>query len=277
MAYTLSKRASGASNLTAKNRVWDFFGNSNRTRPANRREPLKLRRKNRPTTTKTASGIPVWPSRDPIEEEGGVNLYGFVFNSSIVWIDIMGREPYNPGGVSSPPSGSRPIGEPATDLERQRQKEWEDAVKKAWDDAHYEDSRPTQQVGGNIYKRCGNVYSRITNPADNQSSQGCLEKCQSAIGSRHHYVIDDKGTAHGYPHDAINEPTVATNHDSRRVVAAILIPQTSSCRDFWECLRNKLKENRGYSTFTNNCQTNLRDMVEECGGKYESHEDERKK
>lgn len=218
-----------------------------------------------------------WPSRDPIEEEGGVNLYGFVYNSPLSWIDIMGRDPYNSGGVSAPPSGSRPIGEPATDLERQKQKEWEDAVKKAWDDAHYEDSRPTQQVDGKIYKRCGNVYSRITNPADNQSSKGCVEKCQSAIGSRHHYVIDDKGAAHGYPHDAINEPTVATNHDSRRVAAAILIPETSSCRDFWECLRKKLKENRGYSTFTNNCQTNLRDMIEECGGKYESHEDERKK
>ncbi len=34
-----------------------------------------------------------WPSRDPIEEEGGVNLYGFVFNSPYNWIDILGREP----------------------------------------------------------------------------------------------------------------------------------------------------------------------------------------
>jgi hypothetical protein len=90
MVHTLSKRASGASNLTAKNRVWDFFGKSNRTRPANRREALKLRRKNRPTLTKTASGIPYWPSRDPIGEEGGVNLYGFVGNDVINKIDVLG-------------------------------------------------------------------------------------------------------------------------------------------------------------------------------------------
>jgi RHS repeat-associated protein len=33
-----------------------------------------------------------WPSRDPIEERGGVNLYGFVGNNSIYRIDILGLE-----------------------------------------------------------------------------------------------------------------------------------------------------------------------------------------
>lgn len=33
-----------------------------------------------------------WPSRDPIEESGGVNLYGFVDNSPIIWVDFLGRE-----------------------------------------------------------------------------------------------------------------------------------------------------------------------------------------
>jgi len=86
----LSDRASGASDLTAKNRVWGFSARSNRTRPANRRQPLEPRRKNRPTATKPASGIPYWPSRDPIEEMGGINLYGFVGNDGIVRIDILG-------------------------------------------------------------------------------------------------------------------------------------------------------------------------------------------
>jgi hypothetical protein len=36
------------------------------------------------------SGIPFWPSRDPIEEEGGVNLYGFVGNSGIQRVDLLG-------------------------------------------------------------------------------------------------------------------------------------------------------------------------------------------
>ena len=33
-----------------------------------------------------------WPSRDPIEEEGGVNLYGFVGNDGVNWWDLLGRK-----------------------------------------------------------------------------------------------------------------------------------------------------------------------------------------
>ena len=32
-----------------------------------------------------------WPNRDPLEEQGGVNLYGFVYNNSISAIDTDGR------------------------------------------------------------------------------------------------------------------------------------------------------------------------------------------
>ncbi len=37
-----------------------------------------------------------WPSRDPIEEIGGVNLYGFVRNRGISKIDLLGREEMPP-------------------------------------------------------------------------------------------------------------------------------------------------------------------------------------
>lgn len=92
MLTHLSDRASGASDLTAKNRVWGFSARSNRKRPANRRPPLQPRRKKRPTATKPASGIPYWPSRDPIEKKGGINLYGFVGNDGIGRIDYLGFE-----------------------------------------------------------------------------------------------------------------------------------------------------------------------------------------
>jgi hypothetical protein len=90
MAYSLQKTAPSANDPTAKNRVWDFFAESNRTRPANRRKPQQPRRKIRLTPTKTASGIPYWPSRDPIAERGGINLYGFVGNHSIHCVDYLG-------------------------------------------------------------------------------------------------------------------------------------------------------------------------------------------
>ena len=35
-----------------------------------------------------------WPSRDPIEEEGGINLYGMVGNNSISNFDLLGLQNY---------------------------------------------------------------------------------------------------------------------------------------------------------------------------------------
>jgi len=34
-----------------------------------------------------------WPSKDPIAERGGVNLYGFVYNSPLSWLDVLGGSP----------------------------------------------------------------------------------------------------------------------------------------------------------------------------------------
>ena len=34
-----------------------------------------------------------WPSRDPIGEKGGKNLYGFCYNSPFGWYDFLGRDP----------------------------------------------------------------------------------------------------------------------------------------------------------------------------------------
>ena len=65
---------------------------SSRTRLASRRQSLQPRRKIRPTPIKTASRIPYWPSRDPIEEEGGANLYGFVGNNGLDREDILGLD-----------------------------------------------------------------------------------------------------------------------------------------------------------------------------------------
>ena len=90
MAYFSTEPASERRNPTGKNRVWDFSRLSNETHPANRRQPAQPRRKIRPTAMKTVSGIPYWPSRDPIGERGGKNLYGFLGNDGIGKWDRMG-------------------------------------------------------------------------------------------------------------------------------------------------------------------------------------------
>ena len=41
-------------------------------------------------TYQTVPGRSGWPSRDPIEERGGMNLYGFVGNNSIAEVDVLG-------------------------------------------------------------------------------------------------------------------------------------------------------------------------------------------
>ena len=90
MAYSLQKTASLTCDPTAKNRVWDFFDEPTKPRWKNRRQIQQPRRKNRPCSYKTASGRPYWPSRDPIGEEGGINLYGFVGNDGVNRWDYLG-------------------------------------------------------------------------------------------------------------------------------------------------------------------------------------------
>ena len=90
MAYFSTEPASERRNVSGKNRVWDFFRLSNETHPANRLQPAQPRRKIRPTAMKTVSGIPYWPSRDPVEETAGMNLYGFVGNNGIYRSDPLG-------------------------------------------------------------------------------------------------------------------------------------------------------------------------------------------
>ena len=48
-----------------------------------------------------------WPSRDPIEEEGGMNLYAMVRNNAVKWVDILGLS-----------SGECPEGEEKDDADK---------------------------------------------------------------------------------------------------------------------------------------------------------------
>jgi RHS repeat-associated protein len=41
-----------------------------------------------------------WPSRDPLQEPGGINLYGFVKNNSFFWIDRLGLDPTLPTPIT---------------------------------------------------------------------------------------------------------------------------------------------------------------------------------
>lgn len=47
-----------------------------------------------------------WLSRDPIQEEGGVNLYAYVLNNPVTFIDPLGLDPYLPDPARKPPGWS---------------------------------------------------------------------------------------------------------------------------------------------------------------------------
>ncbi len=92
MAYNLTARVSGKSALRPKNRVWGVSANDRILQLDNRLRCPELRRKSRPTPTIFTPGIPQWPSRDPIGEEGGLNGYGFLGNRPLGSVDRLGLE-----------------------------------------------------------------------------------------------------------------------------------------------------------------------------------------
>jgi hypothetical protein len=82
---------------------------------------LSRRRRSRPMFTpgsracgyRTASGRAKWLNRDPIEERGGINLYGFVRNNPVCEVDPFGYVLFGPPelgqpGPKPPPSPSDP-------------------------------------------------------------------------------------------------------------------------------------------------------------------------
>lgn len=85
-AYAPSKTST-----RSKNRVADFFcGVGQGVR--NNRLASRIGTQGRSSYSyETASGLPVWPSRDPIGERGGLNLYGFINNAPIIYIDYLGQ------------------------------------------------------------------------------------------------------------------------------------------------------------------------------------------
>jgi len=101
----------------SENRVWGFSAFSRTCAGRSTPQPLELRRVNRPTPTKTASGVRYygyrfyspetgrWPSRDPIGEQGGLHLYGFVGNVPLFIMDFLGKYPV--AGNLSPTSISQ--------------------------------------------------------------------------------------------------------------------------------------------------------------------------
>ena len=88
--------------LPPKNRVGGFSATSPTHARLFASQPLETHWENEPTPTTTASGVSFygfrfynpelgrWINRDPIEEKGGLNIYGFIDNNTLVYFDVLG-------------------------------------------------------------------------------------------------------------------------------------------------------------------------------------------
>lgn len=99
MGFSLTSPTPEKCDPTAENRVWGFFGDAPKLSRGNRPQSLQPRQGNQPSPTKVASGRAYWPSRDPIGERGGVNLYGMVANNAVWSVDILGLKDHEPEKV----------------------------------------------------------------------------------------------------------------------------------------------------------------------------------
>ena len=80
-----------------KTRVGVFPGHpSGRLSRRGRRRPI-ITPGSRGCAYKTASGRHEWPSRDPIQEGGGINVYAFLGNNPTILVDSYGMAPQSQG------------------------------------------------------------------------------------------------------------------------------------------------------------------------------------
>ena len=82
--------AMAKANVAPKTASGNFTANSSLHAPRDTPQTLDRIGENQLHDYETASGRPKWPSRDPIQENGGENLYNFLANDGINWVDYLG-------------------------------------------------------------------------------------------------------------------------------------------------------------------------------------------
>jgi RHS repeat-associated protein len=75
-----------------------------------------------------------WTCKDSIEEDGGLNLYEFVANDGVNWVDHLGLASFGPGGMGPPQAfdSSDAAGRDALDSAREATKESDNPDKRKW-------------------------------------------------------------------------------------------------------------------------------------------------
>jgi len=264
VAYFLPESTPSESNLTAKNRVWGFFAESNKTRLGNRRQAPETRRKNAPTPTKTASGMFFygyryydpetgrWLNRDPIGERS-------LKYDSLEYGEIL--------------SASKELSQPAL-IELINL-----SARSGMSSQTYRSSRTILHIQGR--KNSVNLYSFIDNDGLNDVDLlGLLQVCSSpafGLESANHAYLS--GTEDGVESCGQNNSSGkgdpsgvgAPNNPGDPCVHVDLPPgmsprQAASC--ICKCMNRKGDSAWPWMLWLNDCHKQLKGCFKECGIKY---------
>jgi hypothetical protein len=194
-----------------------------------------------------------WLSRDPIGENGGFNVFGFVEGNPVSRMDelgLFGNPVYGPDGpvgklpltppvlvLPPPPPPQPPVAKPPT--------------------------RPRVPVLNPVkvlsMKPCGKLIRRVAQPLTIPYIRHPIALL-SAIGLPHYSVEP----AHGDPLDHGGNPKHNSHWTS--IESYIMIPNCMSCKEFSECMKIIYGVLGEYNEITNNCKSGSLEMISRCGG-----------
>ena len=147
-----------------------------------------------------------WPSRDPIEEEGGVNLYGFVGNNGVNWIDLLGLEdccgnPRRPGKEVTDDAGRKCCeGEIKTIEIRVK------ARKAYTDSGHAYIHTPNHDrgfyAGDSIWWGTGRVFTEADNVEYNPENSYSYRACPDSVKKLDNEITENDKTNYNFTNTA---------------------------------------------------------------------------
>ncbi|MEN9535939.1 MAG: hypothetical protein RIR37_1212 [Verrucomicrobiota bacterium] len=201
-----------------------------------------------------------WPSRDPIEEEGGVNLYGFVGNNGVNRVDYLGLWGPNPPIDNGWGPGVEPFDDYESNYDRAR-REQEERERPCCDGKKY--FAATQCcVEGKILNR-----EKVDTGVSKRTNVGFhryLEYPGGRVGCANTMEYGPWGLLGGRqiwnnPDDPWNDPS-DTNEPIK------LSPCDYDINEFVECIRNQPAGDSGWrgGLVSINCITGRNALVSEC-------------
>ncbi len=222
-----------------------------------------------------------WPSRDPIAERGGVNLYGMVYNNTYGWIDVIGGWP-SPLNPHRPESGLVP----GSFVDYQKLSDIESKRKAAQDETEKNKKPCCNEITYDASNQCcinGSIYSsneKETVTLSFRIASIPFGDVANSLGKRHCSVRASWGESGqgklgaGVPGQGANGCAATLNTEmvdhkgesEKQGVINVTVTVNKCC--FYK--KAKIGNYKGvWIPLVNDCNTVIKDAVDSCGGDYD--------